>query len=59
MIKIVTDLVEFEGIKKFIQLPVLRNFVEFDVMLLKAMQRQLCLVIHENFEVLEKVKHGT
>jgi hypothetical protein len=43
-------LVEFEGVEQIVQLPILADFLQFDVMLLQAMKGQLCLIIDKNLE---------
>ena len=44
------DLVELEGIKQLVELPVLANFLKLDVVLLETVERELGLVIDEDFE---------
>lgn len=43
-----TDLVEFKDIQKVKELPVLLVVLQFHVVLLQSMQRQLRLIIHED-----------
>ena len=42
-------LVELEGIEKVKEFPVFLTVLQFDVVLLEAMQRQLCVVVHVYF----------
>ena len=39
-------LVELKGIEKVEEFPVFLTILQFDVVLLEAMQRQLCVVVH-------------
>jgi hypothetical protein len=48
------NLIELEGIKKFVKLPVLACFLELDIVLLKTVQSELGLVIDEDFERLKQ-----
>src|SRR6185369_11616578 len=43
-------LVEFQCIKKIIQFPVLSNLLQFNVVLLETMKRQLRLIIDKDFQ---------
>lgn len=42
-------LVELEGIEKVKEFPIFLTVLQFDVVLLEAMQRQLCVVVHIHF----------
>lgn len=48
-----TDLVELKSVKELVQLPVFACFLELDVVLLKAVQRELRLIVDEDFERLQ------
>ena len=43
-------LIKFQRVEQIVQLPVLANFLQFDVMLLQAMKGQLCLIIDKDFK---------
>lgn len=45
----IEHLVELEGIEKVKEFPIFLTVLQFDVVLLEAMQRQLCVVVHIHF----------
>ena len=45
----IEHLVELEGIEKVKEFPIFFTVLQFDVVLLEAMQRQLCVVVHVYF----------
>ena len=45
-----TNLIEFECIEKFVELPVFAGLVQLDVVLLETVQRQFRLVVNENLK---------
>ena len=45
-----TCLVEIESIQEFVELPVLADFFQLHVVLLKTVERELRLVVDEDFE---------
>lgn len=45
----IEHLVELEGIEKVKEFPIFFTVLQFDVVLLEAMQRQLCVVVHIHF----------
>jgi hypothetical protein len=49
-----SHLVEVEGVQDLVELAVLLRLLELEVVLLKTVERQLCLVIDENLEWLAK-----
>lgn len=53
-----TDLVELEDIEKIKELPVLLVVLQFHVVLLQPVQRQLGLVIHEDLHRLRGRRGG-
>ena len=45
-----TNLIEFECIEKFVELPVFGNFVKLDVVLLESVEREFRFVVDKDFE---------
>jgi len=52
-----TNLVEFQHVKQVKQLPVLFSVLQFDIVLLQAMQCQFGVIINEYFQWLQEIEY--
>ena len=53
------NLIELQSVEQLIQLPVLADFVKFNVMLLETMESQLRLIVDENLQGLQADMSGS